>query len=494
MALGLGPWKSKVDPESVGRIDALADELCRLSAHLAAAEYRWLRLLGDFDEAGGWAQQGARSCAAWLSWACGISPGTAREKVRVAQALPALPKVCESFAAGRLSYSKVRAITRVATPENEELLVRYGESATAAQLETVLRGYRHVHRLEEAREAALQHEQRYLRSWIDEEGYLRIEARYPVDDGAFIMAEIERLAEAGAEPDAPPPAETARHVSAETAETGRGDTPVVSPGWAASEPIEARRADALRTMAETAAAHTPAAVVGGDSHLIVVHAARDELRDSVAAAAGDVLDPATSVATAIAGVGGVSAETARRLGCDASTVTVFEDALGRPLGVGRQLRTVPRWLRRALTRRDRGRCQFPNCTATKFLDGHHIIHWADDGPTDLDNLLLLCRFHHRLVHEVGYRIVGTGNTGVTFQRPDGTIVPATIPAPPGDPDHIECANAERDLEITELTPIPDWDGTPVDYSLAVGLLVDLDVPAETPPTQPAAPPSAGTAA
>ena len=490
MALGLGPWKPIIDPDRVTRIDALADELCRLAAHLAAAEYRWLRLLAEFDEAGGWAQQGARTCAAWLSWACGISPGTAREKVRVAQALPSLPKVCESFAAGRLSYSKVRAITRVATPENEELLVQYGESATAAHLEKVLRGYRHVRRLEEARDAALQHETRYVRHWIDDEGYVRIEARYPPDDGAFIVAEMDRLAEAGAEPDAPPPAKTARHVSAETSEAGRGDTPVVSPGWAASDPIEARRADALRIMAETAAAHGPTAVVGGDSHLIVVHAARDELRDAdvglqeaVAAAAGDVVDPATSVATAIEGVGGVSAETARRLGCDASVVTLFEDALGRPLGVGRQSRTVPRWLRRALVRRDRGRCQFPNCTATKFLDGHHIIHWADDGPTDLDNLLLLCRFHHRLVHEVGYRIVGTGNTGVTFERPDGSVVSPIVPAPAGDPLAVERDNTDRQIEITHLTSIPDWDGTPVDYSLAVGLL--LDVSAETPPIPPA---------
>ena len=488
MALALGPWKTQLDPEWVHRIDAMAEELSRLSAHLAAAEYRWLRLLAEFDEAGGWAQQGARTCAAWLSWACGISPGTAREKVRVAQALPALPRVCESFAAGRLSYSKVRAITRVATPENEELLVQYGESATAAQLERVLRGYRHVHRLEEARDAALQHEQRYLRTWIDDEGYLRIDARYPVDDGALIVAQIERLAESGAEPDSPPPAKPSSHVSAETAESGRGDAPVLSPGWAASDPIEARRADALRTMAETAAAHGPTACVGGDTHLVVVHACRDELRDPATAADADVPDPATSVATAIAGVGSVSAETARRLGCDASVVTLVEDGQGRPLGVGRQSKTVPRWRRRALTRRDRGRCQFPNCTATKFLDAHHIVHWADDGSTDLDNVLLLCRFHHRLVHEVGYRIVGTGNNGVTFERLDGSVVPATIPAPPGDPDAVERDNAQRRLEINELTPIPNWDGTPPDYSLAVGLLLDRDVSAETPRTRAAAVP------
>ena len=114
--MALGPWKARREPDWQRRIDAMTDELRRQSAHMAAAEYRWLRLLGEFDEAEGWASGGARSTAAWLSWACGIGPAAAREKVRVARALPALPQVCAAFAAGRLSYSKVRAITRVATP------------------------------------------------------------------------------------------------------------------------------------------------------------------------------------------------------------------------------------------------------------------------------------------------------------------------------------------------------------------------------------------
>ena len=155
----------------------MADELCCQAAHLTAAEYRWLRLLGEFDEAGGWAAAGARSCAAWLSWACGVTAPAARERVRVARALPALPLVCASFGAGRLSHSKVRAITRIASPENEQLLVTYGESATAAQLETVVRGFRRVRRAQDGRDAAEQHENRYVRHRIDEEGFVRIDAR-----------------------------------------------------------------------------------------------------------------------------------------------------------------------------------------------------------------------------------------------------------------------------------------------------------------------------
>lgn len=215
MALGLGAWKTKVDPEARSRIDAMGEELCRQAAHLTAAEYRWLRLLADFEEAGGWAVQGARSCAAWLSWACGVSPAAARERVRVARALRALPRVCESFGAGRLSYSKVRAITRVATPANEEVLVTFGESASAAQLETVVRGYRRGRRAEDALEAAQKHEQRYVRHWVDEDGFVCIKARLPADDGALVIAQMERLAESGGEDRAAPPAHSSGNVSAE---------------------------------------------------------------------------------------------------------------------------------------------------------------------------------------------------------------------------------------------------------------------------------------
>ena len=475
VALALGPWKA-VDPDRQRRIDAMADELQRQSAHLTAAEYRWLRLLGEFDEADGWASAGARSCAAWLSWACGIGPPAAREKVRVARALPTLPRVCESFAAGRMSYSKVRAITRVATPENEELLVTYGECATAAQLETVLRLYRRVTSLDEAREAAEQHERRYVRHWVDDDGMIRISARLSPEDGALFVRQMERMAESGGEDLAAPPAEPAVHVSAEAGESSRGDLPVVSPAWAASEPIEARRADALRQMAETAAAHGPTAMVGGDTHLVVVNCRDEELRTGGETAVSE--DPATAVLPSIQGVGRVSAETARRIACDAEIVALVEDERGRPLGVGRQSKKVPRWLRRLLTRRDRGRCQFPGCLAQRFLDAHHIVHWADGGPTDLENLLLLCRFHHRLVHEVGYRIEGNGATGATFIRPDGSPVPTRPPVVDGMADGIEQSNLVHKLEINEMTGIPDWDGRRPDYSMAVAAL--QDVSAETP--------------
>lgn len=466
MALSLQPWRAEWGSLQQ-YIDGLAEELARQAADITAAEYRWLKLLKEFDDIGGWAAGGARTCAAWLSWACGMSLGAAREKVRVCRALPDLPLLSEAFSSGRVSYSKARAVTRVATPENEELLVRYAESATAAQLETVLRGYRRTKRLEDHLDAQRQFEKRSVRHWVDEEGYVCISARLAPDDGALVVAEMERLAERSGEDRPPPATPPDTRVSAETAEAGRGDAPVVSHRLDAAVPIEARRADALKIMAETAAAVGPKACVGGETHLVVVHVTRDELRDP--SAGGDAeapADPATDVGTTIEGIGRVSAETARRIACDAQITALVEDALGRPLGVGQTASQVPRRIRRALKRRDGGRCRFPGCEATRFVDAHHIRHWADGGPTDLENLILLCRFHHRLVHEVGYQIL-VEDDGFTFARPDGRIVPGAPPQFVGTDTAIGDANRDLGLTINELTGIPDWDGRPPDYSAAI---------------------------
>jgi hypothetical protein len=476
--MDLAPWKGELDPSLLQRIDGMAEELARQAADITAAEYRWLALLAEFDAIGGWAVGGARSCADWLSWACGVSLPAAREKVRVAKALGGLPLISAAFAAGRMSYSKVRAVTRVATPANEALLVTYAESATAAQLETVVRGYRRSQRAEEGLEAHRRFERRSVRWWVDDEGYVRISARLAPDDGALVVAELERLAESGGEDEgaAAEPVPPGTRVSAETAEAGRGDAPVVQDRLDAAEPAEARRADALRMMAETAAANGPTACRGGETHLVVVHATERELSDTPTDLVVTAVD---DIGVTIEGVGRVSAETARRLGCDAEVVTLTEDRDGRPLSVGRSSRNVPRWLRRALRRRDGGRCRFPGCNVTRFVDAHHIWHWADGGPTELDNLMLLCRFHHRLVHEVGYQIRVNSPGDFTFLRPDDTPVPEMPEAPEGDGHAVAAANRKLGLDITETTAIPDWDGHPPDYSWAIEVLARVS--AETAP-------------
>src|SRR5688572_33459965 len=150
-------WPSFVPtPPNIVALEKLGDEIAELSAHLEAATARLLALIRDFDARGGW-NNGFRSCAAWLSWRVGLNAGAARERVRVARALGTLPRLAEALGRGELSYAKVRALTRVATPETEERLLALGRAGTAVHVERIVRGWRRVDRNAEAREAARQH-------------------------------------------------------------------------------------------------------------------------------------------------------------------------------------------------------------------------------------------------------------------------------------------------------------------------------------------------
>src|SRR6266849_5664580 len=156
-------------PEAQNELNRLGDEIAELSAHLDAATARLLDLIREFDARGGWSN-GFRSCAAWLSWRVGLDPGAARERVRVARALETLPLLAEALAHGQLSYAKVRALTRVATPETEARLLAVGRAGTAAHVERIVRGWRLVDRRAEARETAQRHAGRALHVYQDEDG------------------------------------------------------------------------------------------------------------------------------------------------------------------------------------------------------------------------------------------------------------------------------------------------------------------------------------
>ena len=145
----------------VAELDRLGDEIAELSAHLEAATARLLDLIRAFDARGGWSN-GFRSCADWLGWRIGLDLGTAREKVRVARALATLPLLAQALARGELSYAKVRALTRVATPQTEEQLLAVGRAGTAEHVERIVRGWRYMDRKAEARETKRQHASRAL--------------------------------------------------------------------------------------------------------------------------------------------------------------------------------------------------------------------------------------------------------------------------------------------------------------------------------------------
>jgi hypothetical protein len=415
---------------------ALGEEIARMAAHLDAATHRLLTCVRRFDESGEWERQGALSCAHWLSWRIGLDAMTAREKVRVARALGGLPSIDEALRRGKLSYAKVRALTRVATAENEGRLLDLAFASTGAQLERICRAFRRVVAEQLPGDPTLD-ERRYVSQRVLPSGMVRVEAVLHPDEAALVMKAIE-VARAGAR--AATEREAPEDVSAET-----------PAGPTVSKP------DALVQVAESFLAHGQASSNGGDRYQVFVHLQQDPLAPDGTLAA--TLDDGTRV----------PAETFRRLACDASLVSVTHDATGTPLDVGRRTRTIPPALRRALWSRDRG-CAFPSCAHTHHVHAHHIDHWAHGGETSLDNLVLLCGSHHRLLHEGGIGVTRTASGRLEFRDGKKRVVdrvPETVEVQGEALGAIERWVAAANLRIDAQTNFPDWDGSPVDYDAAV---------------------------
>ena len=335
-------------PHPFADLDRLGDEIAELSAHLDAATARLLALIREFDARGGW-NTGFSSCAAWLGWRVGLDLGAARERVRVARALGTLPRLAEALACGEISYAKVRALTRVATPETETRLLAVGRAGTAAHIERIVRGWRRMDRQAEARQATRQHADRGLHVYADEEGTVVVRGRLAPEVGALLIRALD----------------AARETLYQRARVTAGASP---PDPTMAAPTRAQQqADALALLAETALHHEIDPGAPGERYQVVVHVD--------AAVLADPEQPGQSV---LEEGGHVSAETSRRLACDASRVVMRHDDEGRLLEVGARTRTIPPALRRALLHRDRS-CRFPRCHA-RVGEGHHVRHWAQGGP------------------------------------------------------------------------------------------------------------------
>ncbi|MGX5657876.1 DUF222 domain-containing protein, partial [Geodermatophilus nigrescens] len=200
-------------------LDELAERITGAAVRLAAATAEWLLLIAQFDRREGWAGHGLRSCAHWLAWQCGLSPGTAREHVRVARALTTLPGIRGAFTAGRLSYSKVRAMTRVAAPETEAALLGLAREATAAQVERVVRGWRRS----DAVAAGTVREKRRFEYWWDDDGMLVVRMRLDPEQGAAFLTGIDSLAERDARRDRAAAKQAAERAAAAAAATTAED-------------------------------------------------------------------------------------------------------------------------------------------------------------------------------------------------------------------------------------------------------------------------------
>ncbi|MDO8270471.1 MAG: DUF222 domain-containing protein [Gammaproteobacteria bacterium] len=423
---------------------ALSDEITRLAGHINAAQHRFLTLLAALIERDAWEGFGIKSPAHWLNYHCGIDLGAAREKVRVAKSLQQLPAIDDAFRSGTISYSKVRAMTRSATPENEQMLLQVALHGTAQHVEQLVRKYRRAESLTDDRRAESQYEARELTCYFDDDGMLVLRGRMPPEDGAVFMKAVEAM------------------LVAQNPPVAQDDAPANLP----EKTFPRKRVDALLALAEQAMSTMEEGLQplsSADKYQVVVHIehGNQQLCSIESGAHHLPLSPAT----------------ARRLCCDASLVPMLEDASGNVLNVGRKTRAIPPSIRRALQIRDRG-CRFPGCCEARYVDAHHVQHWCDGGETRLDNLVLLCRHHHRLLHQEGYEIVKHGEQQFEFLTPAGGAMPTALTPQFAEGEDVasESLAIEREhdgagLEIDSRTAVTRWEGEKMDYDLAVGAML-----------------------
>ncbi|MEO0997497.1 MAG: DUF222 domain-containing protein, partial [Pseudomonadota bacterium] len=327
----------------------------------------------------------------------------------------------------------VRAITRVATAENEARLLHLALSSTASQTERIVRGLKRCVSLDDATAV---HRARRLDVLVDDDGSYLLRGRLDAEAGALLVQALDEARESSA--------------------TGDDDTDVPDDIPAAG------RADALARIAESYLAGKRDALSGGERNAVVIHVNPEALR-----AHGVTAETSDDAVAQTADGADLSAETARRLSCDASLLAVYENGDGEPLSIGRRSRTIPPAIRRALALRDHG-CRFPGCSERRHVDAHHVHHWADGGETALSNLVTLCRRHHRAVHEEGFTVTFNDN-GARFFTPAGAeLLPGGGhrggPRYRGNVFRLTAGNAHG---IGPGSLVPNWYGEPLDLQAAV---------------------------
>ena len=340
----------------------LGDRIERLAAQIHAATAELVTLAAQLDTGGSWAEVGMRSCAHWLSVNIGVGLWTGGELVRAGHALATLPRIAAAFSEGRLSFDKVRAVTAVATPDDEEIWLEVALHGSGAQLNRICRAVRRSLDASDPRRADDELAHRGVRVWWRDDGMLELLAVLPREDGGVAMAAIEAAATT---------------IAGERPPLLEGDLRPVGP-LRLTQPV--LRADALVHICEDSIAGAAREPVVAPTRQMVVHVDAGVLSEG---------DPGGR--SHIEGGPWVSADSVRWLSCDSDVVTITErDRL--PIDVGRIRRLISPRLRLALQARDQG-CRFPGCSVpASRAEGHHIKHWVEGGRTDLANLISLCRF------------------------------------------------------------------------------------------------------
>ncbi len=440
-------------------LDQLSDDIALLSAHIDAAGARLMDKLVAFDLRGGWHEEGALSCVQWLGFRLGWATNTASERLRVGHALKKLPILHDALAQGRVSYSKLREVTKVAAPETDAEWLNIALNSTASQCGKIVRKCRHAEEAENLVVENARYDQRWLSTYWDNHGMLVVEGRLSPEVGAVVEKAIEaameeiRREEWKAEAASELQNESSGSAGALSGESVVTDEPRTTSGQ--------RRADALGRVAERALHGEPAGKAA-DRNQVIVHVDLDVLAD-----------PESSGRAELENGPSLSAETLRRLTCDCSLVTMLHDANGKVLGAGRKTRVIPVRIQRALAERDKG-CRFPGCSCSR-TEGHHLEHWGEGGETELLNLLNLCSSHHRLVHEGGFTVELDDAGEVIFKNPDGVKIPRVVtpPAPRGDPVEVITGwNEEAGLRLEADTNMPEWDGETPQYDYIAEVMTD----------------------
>jgi hypothetical protein len=366
------------DEELINAVDASHREVARIQREL-------LSLIAEVDRRSLWRGSGARDMAHWLAMRHGISQWKARRWISAAHALEHLTDLEHAFFSGELGIDKVVELTRFATFESEAGLIAWAKyvSCAAVRRKADLEVRRAIDDVRQAERS------RFLNWWhVDDGDRLGLEGELPAAQGAIVVRALQRVA----------------------------DTLPLMPGEEDSSYADARRADALVAVCSNRIAHD----ADPDRATVVVHARL-----------GDLVG--TDGSAEIEGGGRLHPETARRLLCDARMQIVLEDEHGEPVRLGRLSREPSPAMMRQLRYRD-VECRFPGCGSRRFTQAHHVVWWGDGGSTDLDNLVLVCFFHHRLVHEHGWTMERSQDGGVRWFRPDGSrhVSPRSVgPVRPG---------------------------------------------------------------
>jgi len=344
-----------------------------------------LDLITELDSPESRVENSVTDMASWLQFDLGLEAKTARSWVRIARALVELPMIREAFRAGSVSFDEVRVLCRYATAENEAVLLAFTRDTPVEDLGATIREELAI----ETRRRAARDEASWLSmAWNEDDSFLRLWGEIRGVDGLMVETALRRLA-------------------------SRAPLDPIGGGYRGPD---IGNGEALVQMASESAAGD----ADHDRSTLVVHF--------------NAADLESGKTSGLVGGQLVERDELLRLACDSRLQPAIDDPSGFTIGVGRTSRKIPAWLRRLVEGRDEG-CRFPSCDRTRWTHAHHIIHWAEEGPTNLDNLITLCGFHHRLVHREHWRIIGNPNGEVVFlNRWGGEYQPARSALPA---DHID---------------------------------------------------------